>query len=364
MRGVRIWAAILSCTLLAGCAGTGLPRGREIGDMDLPRVMGVDVQADGNCAVTIAAGSRALGNQEETANEEHSLLLTASRTTLAGACQAMQNLADRHIFFGYVDQLLLGEDLADQGVRMTLEYVARDAELGLGARVWLVRGGTAQKALELAGENAASRLTTLGADSDAGTPPMTATVEKILSALLEDGAAWAPALVAADVPGQTALPENGYGVLTSDGLAGWLTGEAARGLELLGGETATGLTEVPCASGTSVVRITGISMTMTPKETNGELTGITLDYQLRARPIQFGTEESREELSASLAELERARMEQTLACLQCWKTDCLSLGRKLALIAPNLYRAQQADWPQTFSRLQFDICVEVELQDR
>lgn len=364
MKGIRILAAALACALLAGCTGTGLPRGREIGDMDLPRVMGVDAQADGNCAVTISAGSRALGNQEETTDEEHSLLLTAAQTTLAGACQAMQNLADRHIFFGYVDQLLLGEGLADRGVRMTLEYVARDAELGLGARVWLVRGGTAQQALEQAGENAESRLTTLGADSDVGTPPMTATVEKILSALLEDGAAWAPALDVAAVPGQTALPENGYGVLTEDGLSGWLTGEAARGLELLGGETDAGLTEVPCPSGTVAVWVTSVSMTMTPEETSGELTGITLDYQIRARPVQSCTEKNRKELSTALAELERTRMEQTLTRLQTWRTDCLSLGRKLALVSPKLYKARQLDWPQTFARLQFDIRVEAEIQDR
>ncbi len=47
----------------------------------------------------------------------------------------------------YVDQILLGEDLAERGVRPVLDYFARDSELGLGAQLWLIQGATAREAL-------------------------------------------------------------------------------------------------------------------------------------------------------------------------------------------------------------------------
>ena len=147
----RLAAAVLaaSVALLAGCGKAALPYAREMGDMALLRTMGVDAgEKDGDFRVTVSTGRRAAGLQGE---GQPPLILSAEGGSLSSACLAMQGLSDSYVFYGYVDQLLLGEGLALEGIQTVLDYFAQDVELGLGTQLWLIRGDTAQGAVR-AGE--------------------------------------------------------------------------------------------------------------------------------------------------------------------------------------------------------------------
>ena len=115
MKG-RILALMLGLTvLLTGC-GRVLPYAREMGDMALMRVMGVDGEEDG-LSVTVSTGKRASGLQNE---EEGALILSLQGQSLSTVCQAMQGASESYVFYGYVDQLLLGEEMARQGAGLLL----------------------------------------------------------------------------------------------------------------------------------------------------------------------------------------------------------------------------------------------------
>ena len=151
--------------LLPGCGGERLPYAREMGDMALLRTMGVDAgEGDYQVEVTVSTGKRAYGLQGES---QLSLVLSARRESLSAACLAMQGLSDSYVFYGYVDQLLLGEELSQRGVWPVLDYFAQDSQLGLGVQLWLVRGGTASQAVQAGGESGVeNRLSTLQTDSE------------------------------------------------------------------------------------------------------------------------------------------------------------------------------------------------------
>ena len=256
-RGIMLWG-LAALLLLTGCAQAGLPQAREMGDMALLRTMGVDAgEEPGQFSVTASTGRRAQGIEGSEAKPP--LILSAQRDSLSGACLSMQGLSDHYVFFGYVDQLLIGESQAQAGVRDILDYFARDLELGLGAQVWLIRDGTAGDAVRSGGESGVERrLTTLNDDGEMGISTINRTAGETLSTLLEDGAAYLPALRVepSEEEGQTALLDGGYGILTEGGLQGWLTGEAARGLELLAGQEAQDVVEIDLPEGQVVVRIT------------------------------------------------------------------------------------------------------------
>ena len=205
------WLA--ACLLLAGCSG--LPTAREMGDMALLRTLGVDPSPAG-VAVTGSTGPRAKGLQGD---GEPALTLSADRPSLSAACLAMQGQSDSFVFFGYVDQLLVGEELAKEGVRPVLDYFSRDAELGLGAQLWLVRGASARDALSAGGdEGIDTRLETIQNDSKMGIANLTRTAGEVYTDLLELGSAYVPALSPAG-EGGAVLAEQGYGVLKGDALA-------------------------------------------------------------------------------------------------------------------------------------------------
>ena len=106
----RTW--LLLALLGLGMAWGGLPRGREMGSMTLIRMLGVDWE-DGQYVVTASTGRRARGFQGEEAMEP--LILSARRDTLSAALAAVAAGSEQEVYFGYVDQLLLGRELVERG---------------------------------------------------------------------------------------------------------------------------------------------------------------------------------------------------------------------------------------------------------
>ena len=346
------------CLLLCGC--DRLPAAREMGDMALLRTMGVD-QAEAGVAVTGSTGPRAKGLQGE---EEASLVLAADHTSLSGACLAMQGLSDSYVFFGYVDQLLLGEELAAEGVRPVLDYFARDVELGLGAQLWLIRGASAREAVSSGGEKGTdARLSTLQTDGEMGMANLPRTAGEVYTDLLERGAAFAPALTPAGEE-DTSLTERGYGVLRDFQLAGWLEGEAARGLELLAGSPSPDMLTHPLGENQVSARITGVHTRPSLEFQGEEPVGLSLKCRAAVRLEEYqaplGARE-REQLRDLLEGQLRARLEAALTQLQSWRADCAGLGARAGMARPARWQEIQDSWPEWLSRLPVDITVQVDL---
>lgn len=354
--GLRPLLCALSLAVcLTGCAA--LPTAREMGDMALLRTLGVDA-APAGVAVTGSTGPRAKGLQAE---GEPALTLAADRASLSGACLAMQGQGDSFVFFGYVDQLLIGEELARGDVEPVLDYFARDVELGLGAQLWLVRGDTARQAVLSGGqEGLDSRLETLQTDSKMGIARITRTAGEVYTDLLEQGAAFAPALALDGEAG--ALTEYGYGILREGALTGYLEGEAARGLELLVGGPSADVLEVERPGGQTAVRVLS-ARTGSALEFQGDIPrALRLKCQVEAclseyrPPLEGG---AGRQLAEAVEARERARIQAALELLQAWRSDCAGLGAKAAVSRPAQWQAVRENWPEWFARLPVELEVRV-----
>lgn len=344
--------------LLSGCSG--LPTAREMGDMALLRTMGVDVSPAG-VAVTGSTGLQSAGRQ---AGEEAVLTLAADRESLSGACLAMQGQSDSYVFFGYVDQLLLGQELAERGVRPVLDYFARDSQLGLGAQLWLVQGAAAREALSSGGEKGAdSRLENLRHDSEMGIANLTRTAGEVYADLLELGSAFVPAI--APVPGgEAVLTERGYGVLKGETLAGFLEDEEAKGLELLYGGPSADSLDVELPGQKISVKVTSARTRSRLEFQGDEPVELTLACKIEVRLSEYErllTAAERERLCGELEARERERMEGALERLRAWGADCAGLGAKAGIAHPVRWPAIQAEWPAWFSRVPVEIQVRIAL---
>lgn len=353
----KSFAPLLACCLLlSGCSG--LPAAREMGDMALLRTLGVDPSPAG-VAVTGSTGPRARGVEGE---GEPALTLSADRGSLSGACLAMQGQSDSFVFFGYVDQLLLGEELAKQGVQPVLDYFSRDAELGLGAQLWLVRGASAREALSAGGEQGLdARLDTLQNDSEMGIANLTRTAGEAYTDLLELGCAYVPALSPAG-DGDALLREAGYGILKGDTLAGFLEGEAARGLELLAGGPSADILDVELPSGPVSVKVTS-ARTKSALDFRGNIpSALKLTCKIEARLSEYRERPEGEALDRLRTELERRERERIMAALdqlRAWGTDCTGLGAKAGMPHPARWQGVRANWPEWFGQVPVEVTVQI-----
>lgn len=349
---------LAACLLLSGCSG--LPAAREMGDMALLRTLGVDPSPAG-VAVTGSTGPRAKGLQAE---GEAALTLSADRASLSGACLAMQGQSDSYVFFGYVDQLLVGEKLAEQGLRPVLDYFARDSELGLGAQLWLVRDGSAREAVSAGGDEGVDRrLETLRHDSEMGIASLTRTAGEVYADLLELGSAFVPAL--SPVGDEKAvISERGYGVLRGDTLAGFLDGEAAKGLELLAGGPLADVLDAELPVGPVSVKVTS-ACTKSGLEFQGDVPKVLkVICKIEARLSEYERRPGQEELKQLRAELEnreRERIGTALSRLRVWGADCAGLGAKAGMAHPARWQNVQSDWPEWFGRVPVEIQVEMNI---
>ena len=356
----RALGLLAALCLLTGCSG--LPTAREMGDMALLRTMGVDA-AEGEVEVTVSTGPRAKGLQAE---GEGALILSARGDSLSAACLTMQGRSDSYVFYGYVDQLLVGEELAGAGIKPVLDYFAWDVELGLGAQLWLVREGTAREAVESGGDQGVdSRLTTLQMDGRLGEASVSRTAGEVYSDLMEQDAAFVPALVTERGEGAS-LSERGYGVLRGDRLAGFLEGETARGLELLvnhaPGEVLTLEVGDNRVSARATMVNTGADLAFQGEEPARIRIKCRVDMELTEFQDKVSAGQ-RKELSAQLEDQLAGSLEKTLACLQGWQADCAGLGLRAAALHPGAWAALREDWPAWFGGLEPEVDLQVVLHD-
>ena len=356
------WAAgiLAAAVLLTGCGG-GLPRAREMGEMALMRTMGVDGNGEGTLAVTVSTGKRAVGTQGGTAAP---LILYAESPSLSGACREIQGLSSYHVFYGYVDQILLGESMALQGVEPVLEYLSRDVELGLGAQIWLVRDGSAQSAIESGGESGVEeQLSILRKSRELGVGGLTRTAEEVFQDILEQGGTYLPALhcVPSEQEGEASLLEWGYGVLREDRLVGYLEGDGARGLELLAGQGNGDLLEVELSGGLAVVEIGQTTTQFIPVYQQRELKEIHLVCQVNGALTEFPSPMEGEEVNR-LRELveqqETQKIQRALDQLRSWRVDCVGIGHQLSMAAPEGWRWIEEDWERLFVNVPITVTVQ------
>ena len=146
-----------------------------------------------------------------------------------------------------------------------------------------MRSTSAQQAVEGGGdEGVESRLATLQTDGKMGIAAIAKTAGELYSDLLEQGAAFAPALITAQQDGAS-LVDGGYAIFKGDRLVGFLEGMGARGMELLANQPAAELIEVALPEKRVTVRITGAT-TSSKLESQGN--GLVLNCRVTAQLIE------------------------------------------------------------------------------
>ena len=340
---------LAQCLLLAGC--TGLPQPREMGEMALLRTVGVDGMRDG-VILTVSTGPRTAGVEGA---KEAPLILRGEGRSLSAAAFGLGQKSDKTVFFGYVDKLLLGEDPGD--ILDCLGWFAQEGELGLGANVWLLRGGSAAAAVEGGGEQGVEgRLSALELDAELGRSPMTRTAGEIYSALLDRGCAFLPALRM-----EEELTSAGYGILKGEEMVGFLDGDAARGLELLAERPMAGMIEVVLPENRASLRVTGAQLDCRPIFEGDSLQRLELTCRVELKGEQWREPPAtweREEAGKAAEQALRGNMESALRTLKEWGTDCVGIGSRAAIAAPWYRDVFEENWSDLFSNVDYHIEVE------
>ena len=370
----KIVVMIPMLLLLAGCAA--FPYNHEIESTVLMRTLGVDVgtQSVDGVAVTASSGARAGAGTQEA---QPPTVLSAQADTISAACQRMQSFGEQFIFYGDVEQLLVGQGQAERSLTAVLTHMGRDRELRLEAQVWCVKGGAAADVLfadpEGEGGGAPDRLEAMREDAGLFSAGFPKTAREALVELSGNGCTFVPALaLTASRPGDgsggaSAIVPAGYALFRDGALVGYTDPEASRGVNLLLGQVDTDILELVTPGCSRVaLKVSGARVRYAPQVEDGVLTGLTVTCNIEADVAErrgncILNEETLLWLERALAETTRARMAAAAGQLQALGADCLNLEGRAALAAPWHKAAIGAQWEDVFAALPIQIEVKANI---
>ena len=330
----RVIIMCIGLLLLTGCSGQ--TTGWQTGNVALVRTMGVDL-ADRGIRVSAAVAPQDGGERQ---------VLLADGSSVAEGVQTLRGMGDSFVHLGHTNQLLLGERLVQVGAEAVLDFVARDRQIGPGARLWVLKGGAAEQALQGSSADVADRLERLSDSRRDTQPKLTCTVTRLMSVMARGGSVAVPAL---RMEGE-ALQPDGYAVLRKGRLVGFLDREQSRGLELLCGQSAGQMVTVTLPEEKKLV-LTGkrISVTGEPAFQQGRLAQMHLRCKVQMDVAQSAplTPEQRQQAVDEAQSVLRDRILGAVGRAQFWDADFAGI-EQLVRASCSEKEWRDADWSAEF----------------
>lgn len=361
-RVVELLLIFIAVSFLSSCSmeSSLLPVPQEMGNMALLRTFAVDLGEDENWKVTVSTGKQGKGLQGE---QESPLVLSGESASLIGACRQLESLTDHTVFYGYVDQLVVGMDVGKDGVNHLLEYFASQSSLSLGTGIWIVDGVASDLLTEAEEEGAEVYLDNIITESKLGTQGMTRKIGQVMTEIREQNSSFVPIL---GINEQNGLEETGYALFSGEQYVARIEGEKAQGLNLLLGQDQ--LIELEQVQGVFAVNLSPTSVTYQGDwqvENDQKLNSVVICLDLQGKLLEFSSVPQGDELKVLEIhgeEMVVALCEKILSDLQKHQTDLMNLKGHLSTRNPSQSRYLEEHWEEIFPSLDIQVKVDITLE--
>ena len=353
--------------VLTGC-GSIHAGYREVEQLHLIQTIGIDRRADG-VTVSISSGQ---------STDVSSTSMARTGRSITDAIRSLQDFSAREdIFLAHTGYALLGEETARRGISGCLDYFQRAGQIPMDIGLLVVCSGTAEALIRDAsapGTNITELLRSLDHAAERDGASYVFSCEEISRALLERGAALICAITAADTEGvifteagEKAAVPLGYGLLKGDALCGYITGDAARGVNLLQGQGGLGELPVEAAGQTVSLNIRAGGCALTPRWDGGRLAALELELELDCAVAELSagavlTAADCDAAADAAADAVSGWVRELLETQRLFDADFLGLCDKIRMKTPREFAAAEADWPAALRDTDYAVAVTAEIR--
>ena len=353
--------------LLCGCGSLYAQR-REVERLRLAETLGLDA-APGGVLVSLAASSGP--------GEEGAACYSAPGASVSQAMDSLRlRTPEEPLFCGHLQQILLGEELAREGIGDFLAFVCRSSDLRLDMPIFLLLDDRAQRAMTEAGSGDKGVVDALSAlELSEGNAPRLSTAGAVLRDLERQGSTLLRCLRLTPVSkaGEAetlSLTPAGYGVLVGDRLQALIGPEDAPAAALLCGALRPCPLVLRDAGGRTVtLELQEGALRLEPLwDADGALCGLELSVRVSAALLEIdGFDRAADEAfqNAVTARMEAELQRQIEALLRLSRelgADFLGLGRRLEQAAPLRCRGLGRELGALLPSLQVRVSVRGELR--
>ncbi len=348
--------------LLSGCGVQS--NFREVESLLVVRTMGID-DNNGSFDVTLASAPEG--------EKQMSSLLKGSGVSVPGAIEDIYARSyEKELFCYHVDQVIIGEKLADTGIDDCLNYICRSPDMRLDSPMFLVKGGSARSLIDSIGDsgssppeiidNLESRL------DDHGGSPFTAA--DIICALRRNGSALicvvdsppsSESITEEEKAGNAAM-SSGYGIIRGGRLCGYLSETDALAVDLL--RNSSGTLSMPLnvrGAETAMVEIIKSSSDISPVwSENGELNGLNVQLNISVA-ISDNQNAPADVLISRLEDELSGRINSVFAASRSLNADFLGLSSTVERKSPAMYRKMAGSFSDILPTLGVTVAVSAKL---
>lgn len=367
---------------VTACSSENLPSRREIDEMELVRVVGIDksptdpemIQLSVASKEQSTAGSR---GGEASSGKPKSFLFLSEGTTAFDAARTIQTHTDKKFFWGHVDFVLIGEDAAREDMGKYLDFFSRDGELRLDTRVFLVKGTSARELLEkVSGSEVfvADQLKSLEKNVEL----LSVSEPMELIELMEEldkghSAGVVPSLFLTEHPGEHKgssegktqnIELDGYAVIKDFNLVDFIESPYSRGYNFIKNKAHSMAIEIEDPAGKAIaLELINSRTRIIPEFEGGQLKKVVFETifssnidEVHSRADIFN-EETLTWLEERQSQKIKEEMEYVIALAQKNKADFLDLGHVINMKHPYKWHAIEEQWNKIFPDLKMDVKV-------
>ncbi|KNY28839.1 Ger(x)C family spore germination protein [Pseudobacteroides cellulosolvens] len=372
-----------------GCNIDFLPPRREIDDLHLVQVIGIDKLLDtsNNMMLTVASqkitdeggGQETQGKSGEgTSNPGGKALIeTSVGKTIFDAARNIQTHSDKTIFWAHTEYYLVSEEAAKENIVKYIDFFTRDHELRIDAKIYIVKGSTAKEVIEAVNKTeffVIDKLKSLGRNIKLLSISEEMKVSELMRFIdLHHSSARVPCmeLVNRERGNKKILDMDiyGYAIFKDLKLVGFIGKDISRGINLLTDKVDSSIVVVKDLSGQEVsIEITRNNTEVIPHFIGDNLTEVTIKAKVTSNlgevhsHMKVLNENSIHYMEAQQSDILKREMEDVLKRVLEMKSDCLEICDKIRMKSPLKWHKIEKHWLQIIPTLRFNIEVESKIE--
>ncbi|MGE7915092.1 Ger(x)C family spore germination protein [Lysinibacillus xylanilyticus] len=364
---------------------TGCWDKRELNELGITLAIGID-KVDDEYQVTAQVVVPSEISTKTSTGRSPVILFKEKGETVYEALRKITKTSPRKIYPGHLRMLVLGEDLAEEGIAKSLDFLSRDWELRSDFFVAIAKDGTAEEVLNVRTTiesipankmfnslqtSEASWAATNGIKLDELIASMTSNgKEAVLTGILVTGD---PEMGSSKQNVESINPSarivyDELAVFKKDKLVGWLTERESRGLNGIVNEVKNSVTAISCPEeGKATIEIIKVDSKMKGKINKGK-PEVDVNIKVKGTVGEVECQINLNELD-TIVELEKItekQMEETVnltieSLQKQYKSDIFGFGEAIHRSNPKEWKKMKGQWDEEFAEMTANVKVDVEL---
>ncbi len=320
----------------------------QINEIAFVKIIAIDKKEDG---MHVTAGIQFPGSKDGETVEGRDFI-SVDCETLSQGFNLLEEATDKKMFFGQIACVLIGEDMAREGIINTVDYLVRSDELRFDIPVIVVKDNEAKKLIEdnSGGERHISDRITKLLESNYSTSVSGQVELSQLVEMLEDPfrSPYLPYIALGDKE----FYIEGYCIFKNDKMHAFLDEEESLGLNLLNDEVENWV---------YIAEVDGKSVTLKVTDFNSDIKmrdgafNINIDFMSEVIQADSSIERLDQSLSQKLIEAQESEIlritQKTIETLKDYGCDSATFGDTFHNTSPKIAEGYMDKWEETFSRI-------------